>query len=91
MAEKEFAPASPYLVRELTAEAQARRKLGRADEAARLEQRTQSIQAAQSNPTDRGTPREEMERQTVDVERFRAKYGQLIPSFLIPRFDFVFD
>jgi len=24
-------------------------------------------------PTDRGTPREEMERQTVDVERFRAK------------------
>ena len=50
MAEKQFGPDSPYLVRELTAEAQALRKLGRADEAARLEQRTQSIQAAQSDP-----------------------------------------
>jgi len=50
MAEKQFGPDSPYLVRELTAEAQALRKLGRADEGARLEQRTQSIQAAQSNP-----------------------------------------
>jgi len=40
MAEKQFGPDSPYLVRELTAEAQALRKLGRADEAARLEQRS---------------------------------------------------
>jgi len=40
VAEKQFGPDSPYLVRALTAEAQAVRKLGRADEAAKLEQRT---------------------------------------------------
>jgi tetratricopeptide (TPR) repeat protein len=47
--EKQFGAASPYLVRDLTAEAQALRKLGRADEAAKLEQRTQSLQSA-ANP-----------------------------------------
>lgn len=49
MVEKQFGPNSPYLIRELTAEADAQRKLGRTDEAAKLEKRTQSIQAAQSN------------------------------------------
>jgi hypothetical protein len=49
MVEKQFGPDSPYLIRELTAEADALRKLGRSDDAAKLEQRTQSIQAAQSN------------------------------------------
>lgn len=48
--EKQFGPASPYLVRDLTAEAQALRKLGRNDDAAKLEQRTQSLQSAQANP-----------------------------------------
>jgi hypothetical protein len=48
--EKQFGPASPYLVRDLTAEAQALRKLGRTEEAAKLEQRTQSLQSAQANP-----------------------------------------
>jgi hypothetical protein len=47
--ERQFGAESPYLVRDLTAEAQALRKLGRNDEAAKLEQRTQSLQAA-SNP-----------------------------------------
>jgi hypothetical protein len=50
MGEKEVGPNSPYLVRDLTAEAQALRKLGRAAEAAKIEQRTQSIQSAQANP-----------------------------------------
>jgi len=44
LAEKQFGPDSPYLVRDLTAEADALRKLGRADEAAKIERRTQSIQ-----------------------------------------------
>jgi hypothetical protein len=48
--EKQFGPASPYLIRDLTAEAQALRKLGRTDDAAKLEQRTQSLQSAQTNP-----------------------------------------
>ena len=47
--EKQFGAASPYLVRDLTAEAQALRKLGRTDDAAKLEQRTQSLQSA-ANP-----------------------------------------
>jgi hypothetical protein len=47
--EKQFGAESPYLVRDLTAEAQALRKLGRNDEAAKLEQRTQSLQSA-ANP-----------------------------------------
>jgi hypothetical protein len=48
--EKQFGAESPYLVRDLTAEAQALRKLGRNDEAAKLEQRTLSLQSAQANP-----------------------------------------
>jgi hypothetical protein len=48
--EKQYGADTPYLVRDLTAEAQALRKLGRADEAAKLEQRTQSLQSAQTNP-----------------------------------------
>jgi hypothetical protein len=47
--EKQFGAASPYLVRDLTAEARALRKLGRNDDAAKVEQRTQSLQSA-SNP-----------------------------------------
>jgi len=47
--EKQFGAASPYLVRDLTAEAQALRKLGRNDDATKLEQRTQSLQSA-ANP-----------------------------------------
>jgi len=50
MQEKQFGPDSPYLVRELTAEAKALRQLGRNEEAAKLEQRTQSLQSAQTNP-----------------------------------------
>jgi hypothetical protein len=50
IAEKQYGANSPYLIRELTAEAQALRQLGRADEAAKVEQRTQSIQSAQTNP-----------------------------------------
>jgi tetratricopeptide (TPR) repeat protein len=50
MAEKQFGANSPYLVRELTAEARALRQLGRNEEAAKLEQRTQFIQSAQTNP-----------------------------------------
>jgi len=48
--EKQFGAESPYLVRDLTAEAQALRKLGRNDEAAKLEQRTQALHSAQTNP-----------------------------------------
>jgi hypothetical protein len=47
--EKQFGAESPYLLRDLTAEAAALRKLGRNDEAAKLEQRTQSLQSA-ANP-----------------------------------------
>jgi tetratricopeptide (TPR) repeat protein len=47
MVETRFGVNSPYLLRDLTAEAQALRKLGRNDEAAKLEQRAQLIQAAQ--------------------------------------------
>jgi hypothetical protein len=50
MEEKQFGADSPYLVRDLTAEAEALRKLGRADEAAKLEHRAQSLQSAQANP-----------------------------------------
>jgi hypothetical protein len=50
MAEKQFAPDSPYIIRDLTAEAQALRILGRTEEAVKLEQRMQTIRAAQSNP-----------------------------------------
>jgi len=50
LAEKQFGPDSPYLVRDLTAEANALRKLGRAVEAAKIERRTQSLQSAQTNP-----------------------------------------
>jgi tetratricopeptide (TPR) repeat protein len=48
----QFGPASPYLVRGLTAEAQALRKLGRSNEATQLEKRVQAIQSpsAQANP-----------------------------------------
>jgi len=40
----------PYLVRDLTAEAAALRKLGRPDEAAKPELRTQSIPSTQADP-----------------------------------------
>jgi hypothetical protein len=50
IAEKQFGADSPYLVRDLTAEAQALRQLGRSDDAAKIEKRTQSIQSAQTNP-----------------------------------------
>jgi len=49
LGEKKFGADSPYLVHDLTAEAQALRKLGRNDEAAKLEKRTQSLQSAQTN------------------------------------------
>jgi hypothetical protein len=49
MAEKQFGASSPYLLRDLTAEAQALRKLGRPEDAAKLEQRMQSLQSAQTN------------------------------------------
>jgi len=48
LGEKLFGPESPYLVRDLTAEAQALRQLGRSDDAAKLEQRTQTISAAKN-------------------------------------------
>jgi tetratricopeptide (TPR) repeat protein len=48
--EKQFGAESPYLVRDLTAEAQALRQLGRADDAAKIDQRTQSIQGSQAKP-----------------------------------------
>jgi hypothetical protein len=47
--EKLFGASSPYLLRDLTAEVQALRQLGRSEEAAQLEQRTQTI-SAQSSP-----------------------------------------
>lgn len=46
LGEKRFGADSHYLVQDLTAEAQALRKLGRNDEAAKLEKRTQSLQSA---------------------------------------------
>ena len=49
LGEKLFGASSPYLVRDLTAEAQALRQLGRTEEAVKLEQRTQTI-SAQANP-----------------------------------------
>jgi len=48
--EKQFGAESPYLLNDLNAGAQALRKLGRNDEAAKLEKRTQSLQSAQANP-----------------------------------------
>jgi len=48
--EKLFGPNSLNHIQDLNGEALALRKLGSADEAAKLEQRTQSILAAQSNP-----------------------------------------
>ena len=48
--EKQFGADSPYLVRDLTAEAEALRKLGRADEANEIQKRLQSLQSAQANP-----------------------------------------
>jgi tetratricopeptide (TPR) repeat protein len=50
LTEKQFGANSPYLIRDLTAEAQALRQLGRTDEAAKIESRTQAIQSAQANP-----------------------------------------
>ncbi len=50
LGESRFGADSPYLVQDLTAEAQALRKLGRNDEAAKLEKRTESLQSAQTNP-----------------------------------------
>jgi len=69
VAGKTIGPDSPYLDREVTAKL----KLGRADESARLNSALNPFKPLNPIPTDRGTPREEMERQTVDVERFRAK------------------
>jgi hypothetical protein len=43
-----FGPESPYLVGDLTAEAQALRQLGRSGDAAKLEQRTQTISATKN-------------------------------------------
>jgi hypothetical protein len=48
MGEKLFGPDSPYLAQELVAEAKALRQLGHNEEAAKLEQRVQSLQPAQS-------------------------------------------
>ena len=50
LAEAQFGENSSHLVREPTAEAQALRKLGRSDEADKLERRAQSIQSGQSKP-----------------------------------------
>jgi len=50
LVEKQYGPDTPYLVRDLTAEAQALRKLGRNDEAAKLEQRTQALPSAEAHP-----------------------------------------
>ena len=50
MEEKQFGAESPYLVRDLTAEAQALRQLGRTNDAAKIDQRTQSIQGSQAKP-----------------------------------------
>lgn len=48
--EKQFGATSTYLVRDLTAEAQTLRQLGRVDEASKIESRTQAIQSAQRSP-----------------------------------------
>jgi hypothetical protein len=48
--EKQFGPDSPYLVRDLTAEAEALRKLGRTSEADQIQKRLQSLPSAQANP-----------------------------------------
>jgi len=48
--EKQFGTQSPYLMRDLTAEAGALRQLGRTADAAKIEQRTQSIQSTQTGP-----------------------------------------
>ena len=48
LAEKLFGPDSAYLVQDLTGEARALRQLGRNEEAAKLEQRAQSLQSSQS-------------------------------------------
>jgi hypothetical protein len=48
LGEKLFGPESPYLVGDLTAEAQALRQLGRSGDAAKLEQRTQTISATKN-------------------------------------------
>jgi len=50
MEEKQFGRDSPYLVRDLTAEAEALRKLGRNGEADEIQKRLQSLQSAQANP-----------------------------------------
>src|SRR5690242_10725163 len=49
LTEQQFGPSSRHLVRELIAEAQALRRLGRNDEAAVVEQRVESIESALSN------------------------------------------
>ena len=48
LAEKLFGPDSAFLVQDLTGEARALRQLGRNEEAAKLEQRAQSLQSSQS-------------------------------------------
>jgi hypothetical protein len=48
--EAQFGANSPYLVRNLSAEAQALRELGGADEATKIESPTQAIASAQSKP-----------------------------------------
>jgi hypothetical protein len=50
LGEKQFGADSPYLVRDLAAEAQALRQLGKNDEAAAIERRAQTLQSAQSAP-----------------------------------------
>jgi tetratricopeptide (TPR) repeat protein len=50
LVEKQFGPESAYLVQELATEGKLLRQLGRNDEAAKLEKRSQSIQSAQANP-----------------------------------------
>ena len=51
LVEKQFGASSPYLVQDLNAEAQALHKLGRNDEAAAVERRTEAIQGSgQTNP-----------------------------------------
>jgi hypothetical protein len=47
MAEKLFGSDSPYLAQDLTGQAKALRQLGRNEEAAKIEQRLQSLQSAQ--------------------------------------------
>ena len=50
LVEAQLGANSPYLVRDLTAEVQALRKLGRGDEADNIERRIQSIQTGPSKP-----------------------------------------